>query len=237
MAEFGKAVLRDMNADMNDISLGFHQPPYTSVDHLHLHVLAPSSRISEYLGYKFNPKSSRFVTDKHLLKHLKSKDPPVKGFKRKALKTPMETRDASGSEDCPFCRIAQGQTDAEILLSDDELLCFRDMKPGATHHYLVVTRTHIDNCKSLQEGDIPLVERMVEMGRTVLEKNKVSNLDDVRFGFHIPPFSSVPHLHLHALAPASTMGFKSQLRYGPQSHWFITVDKVLSQLKIRGKVN
>uniref|UniRef100_A0A671U8M2 Histidine triad nucleotide-binding protein 3-like n=1 Tax=Sparus aurata TaxID=8175 RepID=A0A671U8M2_SPAAU len=137
----------------------------------------------------------------------------------------MGTRDASESEDCPFCQIAQSQTDTEILLSDDELLCFRDMKPGATHHYLVVTRTHIDNCKSLQWGDIPLVERMVEMGRTVLEKNKVSNLDDVRFGFHIPPFSSVPHLHLHALAPASTMGFKSQLHYGPQSHWFITVMK------------
>ncbi|XP_073348455.1 adenosine 5'-monophosphoramidase HINT3-like [Pagrus major] len=148
----------------------------------------------------------------------------------------MGNRDASGSEDCPFCQIAQSQTDTEILLSDEELLCFRDIKPGATHHYLVVTRTHIESCKSLQGGDIPLVERMVEMGRIILEKNKVSNLDDVRFGFHMPPFSSVPHLHLHALAPASTMSFKSQLHYGPQSHWFITVDKVLSQLKTHGKV-
>lgn len=80
------------------------------------------------------------------------------------------------------------------------------------------------------------VEQMVEMGRSVLEKKKVRDLDDVRMGFHLPPFSSVPHLHLHALAPASQMNFTSQLRYGPQSHWFITVDKVLSQLKIRGKV-
>lgn len=42
-------------------------------------------------------------------------------------------------------------------------------------------------------------------------------------GFHIPPFTSVPHLHLHVLSPASKMGMRSQLRYGPQSHWFITV--------------
>uniref|UniRef100_A0A8P4G8C4 HIT domain-containing protein n=1 Tax=Dicentrarchus labrax TaxID=13489 RepID=A0A8P4G8C4_DICLA len=137
---------------------------------------------------------------------------------------------------CPFCLIANNQADTDILLTDDELVCFRDMKPGATHHYLVVTRTHVDSCKSLREDDIPLVERMVEMGRSILEKNKVSDLDDVRMGFHVPPFSSVPHLHLHALAPASTMSFKSQLHYGPQSHWFITVDKVLSQLKTRGKV-
>ncbi|XP_031177591.1 histidine triad nucleotide-binding protein 3-like isoform X1 [Sander lucioperca] len=148
----------------------------------------------------------------------------------------MGTQGASGSEDCPFCQIANNQTDAEILLSDDELLCFRDIKPSATHHYLVVSRTHINNCKTLQGDDIPLVERMEKMGRSILEKNKVSNLNDVRMGFHVPPFSSVPHLHLHALAPASTMNFKSQLRYGPQSHWFIPVNKVLSQLKTRGEV-
>ncbi|XP_029281208.1 histidine triad nucleotide-binding protein 3-like [Cottoperca gobio] len=148
----------------------------------------------------------------------------------------METQDASEGEDCPFCAIANNQTDTEILLSDDDLFCFRDMKPGATHHYLVVPRTHIDNCKSLQADDVPLVERMVEMGRSVLEKNKVMDMNDFRMGFHLPPFSSVPHLHLHALAPASQMNFKSQLHYGPQSHWFITVDKVLSQLKTCGKV-
>ncbi|XP_070843429.1 adenosine 5'-monophosphoramidase HINT3-like isoform X1 [Chaetodon trifascialis] len=135
----------------------------------------------------------------------------------------MGTQDASGSEDCPFCQIANNQTDTEVLLSDDELVCFRDIQPGASHHYLVVTRRHIDNCKSLQRDDIPTVERMVEMGRSVLERNKVSDLADIRMGFHLPPFSSVPHLHLHALAPASKMNFKSQLHYGPQSHWFITV--------------
>nr|XP_020503038.1 histidine triad nucleotide-binding protein 3-like [Labrus bergylta] len=149
----------------------------------------------------------------------------------------METEEASGGEDCPFCEIANNKSDTEILLSDDELLCFRDMKPGAAHHYLVIPRTHISSCKALQAVDIPLVERMVQMGWRTLEKNKVSDLDDVRMGFHVPPFSSVPHLHLHTLAPASKMNFKSQLHYGPQSHWFITVDKVLTQLKNRGRVN
>uniref|UniRef100_UPI0037E7804D adenosine 5'-monophosphoramidase HINT3-like n=1 Tax=Semicossyphus pulcher TaxID=241346 RepID=UPI0037E7804D len=148
----------------------------------------------------------------------------------------MGSRDASGSEDCPFCEIVNNQADTEILLSDDDLLCFRDIKPGATHHYLVIPRTHIDYCKALQADDIPLVERMVQMGWRVLEQNKVSDLDDVRMGFHIPPFSSVPHLHLHTLAPASKMNFKSQLHYGPKSHWFITVDKVLAQLKTHGRV-
>lgn len=148
----------------------------------------------------------------------------------------MGTEDASGGEDCPFCLILNNQTDTDVLLSDDELVCFRDTKPGATHHYLVIPRIHIDNCKALQRDHITLVERMEEMGRNILEKNKVCDLNDIRMGFHIPPFSSVPHLHLHVLAPASKMNLKAQLRYGPQSHWFITVDKVLSQLKTKGKV-
>uniref|UniRef100_H2U057 HIT domain-containing protein n=1 Tax=Takifugu rubripes TaxID=31033 RepID=H2U057_TAKRU len=137
--------------------------------------------------------------------------------------TPMATQDASEDDDCPFCQIASKQTDTEILFSDHELLCFRDVKPGAAHHLLVVTRTHIDSCRMLQTQHVPLVERMVEVGRSILEKNKVHNDEDVRMGFHIPPFTSVPHLHLHVLSPASKMNMKSQLRYGPQSHWFITV--------------
>ncbi|KAM4633175.1 adenosine 5'-monophosphoramidase HINT3-like isoform 1-T1 [Polymixia lowei] len=151
----------------------------------------------------------------------------------------METRDlyqSSENEECLFCGIANKQTGTEIILSDNELVCFRDSKPGARHHYLIVPRSHVGNCKTLQKDHIPLVEQMEEMGRGILEKNEVRDLDDVRMGFHLPPFSSVPHLHLHVLAPASQMNSRSLVRYGPQSYWFITVDKVLHQLKTNNKV-
>ncbi|KAK5880194.1 hypothetical protein CesoFtcFv8_023246 [Champsocephalus esox] len=67
MAEMGKAVLQDQGiTNMEDISLGFHQPPCTSVDHLHLHVLAPRSQIYEHLMHKFIPKTDNFVTEESL---------------------------------------------------------------------------------------------------------------------------------------------------------------------------
>jgi hypothetical protein len=42
--------------------IGFHQPPYISVDHLHLHVLAPASRIDDNMLYKFIRRTNRFIS-------------------------------------------------------------------------------------------------------------------------------------------------------------------------------
>ncbi|XP_036406195.1 histidine triad nucleotide-binding protein 3-like [Megalops cyprinoides] len=130
---------------------------------------------------------------------------------------------------CIFCKIANNEADTEILYSDRELACFRDVKPGARHHYLIVPKKHIGNCMTLRKEHVPLVENMVEMGKSVLQKH-VTDIEDVRLGFHVPPFTSVPHLHLHALAPASQMDASSLHMYGPQSCWFITADNLLKKL-------
>nr|XP_061806404.1 adenosine 5'-monophosphoramidase HINT3-like [Nerophis lumbriciformis] len=73
MVEMGRDVLRDQGvADMTDIAIGFHQPPYISVEHLHLHVLAPASEIQENMIFKFIPGTPSFVDEKKLRERLKS---------------------------------------------------------------------------------------------------------------------------------------------------------------------
>ncbi|XP_028834614.1 adenosine 5'-monophosphoramidase HINT3 [Denticeps clupeoides] len=135
---------------------------------------------------------------------------------------------------CIFCRIAKKETDTELLHSDEETSCFRDIRPGAPHHYLVVPSRHVGNCKSLGKEHVPLVEKLLEVGKAVLEKNGFTDLGDVRFGFHWPPFCSVTHLHLHVLAPASQLGFLSRVVYRLDSYWFITADQLLSRLSSLG---
>ncbi|XP_078068948.1 adenosine 5'-monophosphoramidase HINT3 isoform X2 [Mustelus asterias] len=113
---------------------------------------------------------------------------------------------------------------------DEQFACFRDIRPGAPHHYLVVPRKHIANCKSLKKEHISTVEKMVNIGENVLQQNGIDDLTDVRLGFHWPPFCTINHLHLHVLAPASQMGFISRMVYRANSYWFITVDQLIKKL-------
>ncbi|XP_051577722.1 histidine triad nucleotide-binding protein 3 [Myxocyprinus asiaticus] len=131
---------------------------------------------------------------------------------------------------CIFCKITNGEIVTELLHTDEDISCFRDIHPGAPHHYLVVPTKHVGNCKSLGKEHVPLVEKMVEMGKEILQKNNVTDFSDVRFGFHWPPFCSVTHLHLHVLAPATQMGFFSRFIYRLNSYWFITADQLLQRL-------
>lgn len=58
--------------------------------------------------------------------------------------------------------------------------------------------------------------------KTLLESRGV-DVNDALYGFHWPPFISVKHLHMHAMAPASGMAFKSRMIFRPNSLWFATV--------------
>ncbi|XP_024124211.1 histidine triad nucleotide-binding protein 3 isoform X1 [Oryzias melastigma] len=138
---------------------------------------------------------------------------------------------------CIFCRIVNNEMGTELLHSDEEISCFRDIKPGAPHHYLVVPTKHVGNGKSLSKEHVPLVNRLVDIGKEILQKNNVTDLSDVRFGFHWPPFCSVTHLHLHVLAPASQMGFMSRLIFRLNSYWFVTADQLIEIISSKGDTN
>ncbi|XP_072107661.1 adenosine 5'-monophosphoramidase HINT3 isoform X1 [Mobula birostris] len=129
---------------------------------------------------------------------------------------------SSFDKKCIFCKIGSKEQPADLVHWDEQFACFRDIRPGAPHHYLVVPRKHVGNCKSLKKEHIPIVEAMVTVGKNVLLQNGIDDLSDVRLGFHWPPFCSVAHLHLHVLAPASQMGFISRMMYRANSYWFIT---------------
>ncbi|KDR20307.1 histidine triad nucleotide-binding protein 3-like isoform X1 [Zootermopsis nevadensis] len=133
------------------------------------------------------------------------------------------------NDNCVFCRICNGKEQSEILYKDDEYVVFPDIKPAAKHHYLIVTREHIQNAKQLTTEHRHVVEKLIEIAKQVLTEEG-ADLSDVRFGFHWPPFNSIQHLHLHAISPASSLGFVSRLIFRPNSWWFVSPEYVTSRL-------
>ncbi|XP_070399270.1 adenosine 5'-monophosphoramidase HINT3 isoform X2 [Nothobranchius furzeri] len=139
----------------------------------------------------------------------------------------MANKDCVSGDDidktCIFCLVARGRDkETTVIKQNQELVCFRDIFPAAPYHFLVIPREHIVSCRSLNKKHISLVERMVELGRAVLLDQGITNMNDVRLGFHQFPFISVSHLHLHVLAPASQISQAMMFKFTPGSDSFIT---------------
>ncbi|KAI0784537.1 HIT-like protein [Abortiporus biennis] len=96
---------------------------------------------------------------------------------------------------CIFCNISV-DNGFDVEWENDEFIVFADYRPAAQYHFLVVPKTHIANVKTLQKEDASRVMRMVGIGHSILDKYDVPSTSR-RLGFHIPPFYSVDHLHLH----------------------------------------
>lgn len=63
------------------------------------------------------------------------------------------------SSKCIFCKIIDKTQSAEILFEDEDLIIFKDIKPAAKNHVLVVPKLHIKDAKSLTVEDKPLGTR------------------------------------------------------------------------------
>lgn len=69
------------------------------------------------------------------------------------------------------------------------------------------------------------MERLIAEGRQVIEKAG-GDLNDLRMGFHLPPFNSVGHVHLHLICPASNMSFIHRAMFKPNTWWFVEVSEI-----------
>ncbi|ENN75563.1 adenosine 5'-monophosphoramidase HINT3 [Dendroctonus ponderosae] len=132
-------------------------------------------------------------------------------------------------KECIFCKIVAKTAKASLKFENEEIMVFEDIKPASTHHYLAIPKEHIENVHSLQTAHLGLLERLVAEGRQVIEKAG-GDLNDIRMGFHLPPFNSVGHVHLHLICPASNMSFIHRAMFKPNSWWFVEVSEILGKL-------
>ena len=100
--------------------------------------------------------------------------------------------------DCLFCRIAAGEIPSDRVLEDDEIIAFRDIRPRAPTHVLVIPRRHVADLQSLTDADADLAAALF---RGVREVASNAGLRSYRVVSNVGAEAgqSVDHLHLHVL--------------------------------------
>ena len=101
---------------------------------------------------------------------------------------------------CLFCNIIAKTVPAQIVFENERVVAFRDIRPGAPTHVLVVPRVHIDGVHDAKPEDVALLGHVLLAARDVAEQ-----LDIARGGYRLvlnqgpDAGQSVHHLHCHVL--------------------------------------
>ncbi|XP_066148162.1 adenosine 5'-monophosphoramidase HINT3-like [Euwallacea fornicatus] len=136
----------------------------------------------------------------------------------------------SANVNCIFCKITQGNAPADIKFENAEIIIFKDINPAAEHHYLAIPKEHIVNVNSLNTPDHEgLLEQLISKGKKVIQEQG-GNINDLRLGFHLPPFNTVDHLHLHLISPASSMSLLHRIMFMVNSWSFATAEQIQKKL-------
>ena len=102
--------------------------------------------------------------------------------------------------DCIFCKIANKEISSEIVYEDNEVIAFKDIKPVAPVHLLIITKKHIPSVDHLEAEDKELIGSLFLAARKIAREQGVAETG-YRLVFNVGPDAgqTVDHLHLHLI--------------------------------------
>src|SRR5690242_12899749 len=99
---------------------------------------------------------------------------------------------------CPFCRIVTGDAAADVVHSSDRVLAFRDIRPVAPTHLLLIPKEHVTSAAELEDRH---GETLTEIFSTAAHLARAEGV--ARTGWRMVTNigghagQSVEHLHFH----------------------------------------
>lgn len=100
---------------------------------------------------------------------------------------------------CAFCRIVAGDAQAHILYQDDDVTAFRDLRPQAPVHVLIVPNRHVAGVDSVEPEDAVLLGKLFLVARQLAEQEGIVNGYRLVVNNGPQAGQSVFHLHVHLL--------------------------------------
>lgn len=100
--------------------------------------------------------------------------------------------------DCLFCKIANKEIPAEFVYEGSDIVAFKDIKPDAPVHYLIVPREHIHSIMHLEGNHKEIISALIFRAKALAEK---AGLKGYKLMFNVGREGGqlIDHLHLHLL--------------------------------------
>lgn len=98
-----------------------------------------------------------------------------------------------------FRRIIDREIPADIVYEDERALAFRDIRPQAPVHVLVIPKTEIATLDDVAPEHEQLVGHLFSVVRTIARQLGLENGYRVVINCKADGGQEVPHLHLHLL--------------------------------------
>jgi len=102
--------------------------------------------------------------------------------------------------DCLFCKIASGRTDTEFLHETDALVVFKDIRPHAPVHLLIVPKKHIRSINDVDEEDREILADCIMTAREMARRSGIHESGyKLLFNVERGGGQVIFHLHLHLM--------------------------------------
>ncbi|MDR1059165.1 MAG: histidine triad nucleotide-binding protein [Treponema sp.] len=107
-------------------------------------------------------------------------------------------------KDCLFCKIIAGEIPGKKIYEDDDIYAFHDIAPQGPVHFLVVPKKHIRNMMELEEGDSPLIGKLLFKAQEILAAQGCGERGG-RFVINCKSdgMQTVDHIHVHVIGGRS----------------------------------
>ncbi|MGQ9556418.1 MAG: histidine triad nucleotide-binding protein [Desulfurispora sp.] len=103
-------------------------------------------------------------------------------------------------QDCIFCKIIHREIPAEIIYETDNVLVFKDIRPAAPVHLLLIPKKHIPTFFELGPEDVMLMGELQTAAAEVARRLGLSNGFRLVSNIGRDAGQLVFHIHYHLLA-------------------------------------
>jgi len=101
--------------------------------------------------------------------------------------------------ECLFCKIANKEIPSEIIYEDEKFVVFKDIKPQAPVHLLIIPRKHIHSVDHVEIEDKSLMGELILAAQKIAKKK---NLKGYKLQINVGRDGGqlIDHLHIHLLS-------------------------------------